>query len=75
MSTQTTLSLEERVAALEVEVSRLRFKAAQASGAVMGRTAPDFLDRVFGILADDPTFDEAVRLGQEWRYADRDWTE
>lgn len=32
-------------------------------------TDPNWLDRLFGIFSDDPTFDEAVRLGKEWREA------
>ncbi len=63
--------LESRLAALEEEVRRLRMLVAGHQGAVSGRTAPDFLERWAGIFADDPTFDEAVRLGREWRNADR----
>lgn len=34
-------------------------------------TDAGWLDRTFGIFADDLTFEEAVQLGREWRYADR----
>jgi len=63
--------LEERVALLEKEVQHLRLELARQRGDVSGRTAPDFLDKFAGIFADDPTFAEAVRLGRDWRNADR----
>jgi len=65
-----TQELEDRLSALEDEVRRLRMQVSGEQGAVSGRTAPDFLERFVGIFADDPTFDEAVRLGREWRNAD-----
>lgn len=113
-------TMEERVAHLEGEVSRLRWELAHQKGAVSGRTAPDFLEKFAGIFANDPTFDEitaeikakrerqrieaenaphsgtgekigwrgfvgvyadspefeeVVRIGQEWRNADRSQTE
>ena len=66
-----TPDLTKRLHALEEEVGRLQILFAQSRGMVSGRTAPDFLERSVGIFADDPTFDEAVRLGREWRNADR----
>ena len=38
--------------------------------AVVGETSDDWLDHAFGIFADSPEFERAVRSGQEWRYAD-----
>lgn len=67
----TALNLEDRVALLEKEVRHQRLELARARGEVSGRTAPDFLEKFAGIFANDPTFDEAVRLGREWRSADR----
>ena len=67
----TGQDLEERVALLEAEVRRLQAQVARGAGAVSGRTAPDFLEQFSGIFANDPTFDEAVRLGREWREQDR----
>ena len=67
----TPQDLEERVALLEKEVQHLRLQLARQRGDVSGRTAPDFLDKFAGIFANDPTFDEAVRIGREWRNADR----
>jgi len=66
-----TQNVEDRLSALEKEVRQLRLQVAREQGAVSGKTAPDFLERFAGIFADDPTFDEAVRLGREWRNADR----
>jgi hypothetical protein len=54
--------LERRVAALEAEVCRLR--------AVLDeKPAGDPLGwrRIIGSFANDPAFDEAMRLGREWR--------
>ena len=64
-------TLEDRVALLEAEVRHLRMELKREQGIVSGRTSPDFLEEFTGIFANDPTFPEFVRLGQEWRYADR----
>lgn len=66
-----TETLTERIALLEEQVRQIQSRLPPETGAVSGRTAPDFLARFSGIFANDPTFDEAVRLGREWRYADR----
>jgi len=60
-------ALEERVAFLEEEVRRLQAQMLRQTGAVSGKTAPDFLTRFAGIFGDDPTFAEATRLGRAWR--------
>lgn len=54
--------LEDRVAALEAEVARLKAK-------VDGKTqaGEDWLDTMWGAFANDPAFEEATRLGREWR--------
>jgi hypothetical protein len=55
-------SLEERVAMLETEVARLkraRIEAVQASG--------PWWERRCGAFKDDPAYDEAMRLGAEYR--------
>ncbi len=64
-------TLEERVTTLEAEVKRLSERAEREPLVVSGRTTPDFLDRYVGMFAEDPTFEDAVRLGREWRNADR----
>lgn len=64
-------TVEERLDALEATVAKIKAKVESGAPPVTGRTSPDFLQRFSGIFANDPTFDEAVRLGQEWRHADR----
>jgi hypothetical protein len=56
-------NIAQRVAALEAEVARLR---AQVEGA-NAKTRDDWLDTVWGSFANDPAFEEAMRLGREWR--------
>jgi hypothetical protein len=58
-------SLAERVAALEKEVADLRRMVIQLT------TPSDWLDRVAGIMKDEPEFAEMTRLGAEIRQADR----
>ncbi len=59
-------SLEERVTALEAELKQLK----QQSGQDTLPDAPRGWQRIVGIFKDDPEFDEAVRLGREWRMSD-----
>jgi hypothetical protein len=58
----TASSLEERVAALEAEVARLKAR-------VEGKEKPseDWVDKIWGTFANDPIYEEAMRLGREWR--------
>lgn len=56
-------SLVDRVTALEKEVSALK-KRLREEDVVKSQQA---LNAIFGRSADDPTFDEAVRRGREWR--------
>ena len=56
------LSLEERVALLEEEVARL--KALSKSPDVV---EPRWWEKIAGTFADDPAYDEAMRLGREYR--------
>ncbi len=54
--------IELRVAALEAEVARLKEqleKVAPSKG--------DWLDEIYGAFANDPDFEEAMRLGREYR--------
>ena len=67
MSTQL---LEHRVAALEEEVARLKRDMHPATS-----TQADWLDRIFGMFADDPLYDEAERLGREYRFSLREEAE
>ncbi len=56
------VSLEERVAALEIEVARLKQERTQAAEA-----AAPWWEQRFGAFKDDPAYDEAMRLGAEYR--------
>jgi hypothetical protein len=57
-----TLSLKDRVKLLEEEVARLKNQVAELS-----KPKTDWLDKVSGMFANDPDFEEAMRLGREWR--------
>lgn len=59
-----TTDLEERISALEVELTRLKAR-------VEGKTIEGnvWLDKVWGSFANDPDFEEAMRLGREYREA------
>lgn len=57
-------TLEERIARLEREVDLLKGRKRNE-----GKT--DWIAQITGSFADDPDFDEIVRLGREMRQADR----
>ena len=61
MSKQT---LEERVAILEAKIERLQPVQEEPAEAVK---EPRGWQRIVGIFADSPGFEEGVRLGREWR--------
>jgi hypothetical protein len=54
--------IESRVAALEAEVSRLKEQLEKAVPAQR-----DWLDEIYGAFEGDPIFEEAMRLGREYR--------
>jgi hypothetical protein len=58
------LSLEERVAALEVEVTRLKQEHETATN-----TNKAWWEKIRGTFKNDPAYEEAMRLGREWREA------
>jgi hypothetical protein len=53
--------LEKRLEALEVDVAALK---QQLNGGGCNRS---WLDERWGAFANDPLYDEAMRLGAEWR--------
>ena len=61
--------LEERVAFLEAEVARLKDVLENGSSAE-SPTSP-WWGKIAGTFADDPMYDEAMRLGREYRDAQR----
>lgn len=62
-----TATLEERVAQLEAAVSQLR----QGKTAEPTQTPAPWWTQIWGTFKDDPDYDEAMRLGREWRESDR----
>jgi hypothetical protein len=54
-------SLEDRVAALEAELARVKTKLEASS------PAESPWKKIVGIFANDPAFQEAMRLGREYR--------
>lgn len=57
--------LERRVATLEAEVERLKARLDEPPA-----VAP-WWERISGAFADDPAFEEAMRLGRKYREAQR----
>ena len=58
----TAPSLKQRVEALEAEMALLK---AKVEGATCD-TRP-WWDKIAGTFANDPIYEEAMRLGREWR--------
>ncbi len=54
--------LESRVATLEAELAQMK----QMLSVLVQKKDPWWL-KVAGSFENDPTFDKAIRLGQEWR--------
>ena len=62
-SVMATETLQERVAAVEKELAQL--KRQLATDKPQSKTAP--WERIFGSFAESQGFEEAVRLGREYR--------
>lgn len=60
------LAVEERVGVLEREVAQLK-KRLDATSTL----AQPWWEEIAGTFADDPSFEEAVRLGRKYRLAQR----
>ncbi len=59
----TVPTLEERVAALEAEVQRMK----QRQDPEILQDDTPWWKRIVGVFKDDPDFEEAMRLGREYR--------
>ena len=55
------LTIEERVAALERELAAIK----------NDRSKGNWWDKIAGSFANDPMFEEAMRLGRKWRESQR----
>ena len=54
-------ALEKRVASLENELAQLKSKVGDP------KPAANWLESIYGAFANDPVYDEAMRLGREYR--------
>jgi hypothetical protein len=61
-SKMTVAQLERRVDVLEEQVARLKLELEE----IRGPQVP-WWQEIAGSFANDPAFDEAMRLGREWR--------
>ncbi len=57
-------SLEQRVAALEAEVDLLKNKIDEKAGE---KDARPWWHKIYGSFANDPLYEEAMRLGRQYR--------
>jgi hypothetical protein len=61
----TERSLRARVAKLEAELAELKTKVPEKTA------KKDWIDIIAGSFAHDPIYEEAMRLGREWRQSFR----
>lgn len=54
--------LELRVVALEAEMARVKEQLRKSTG-----PQGDWLDEIYGVFNNDPIYEEAMRLGREYR--------
>lgn len=58
-------ALEERMTALETEVRQLKQQSSSANPDVTNKLP--WWEQIRGQFKDDPVYDEAMRIGREWR--------
>jgi hypothetical protein len=61
-------SLEERMSSLEAEVADLKARLQEADHEMR----EPWWQQISGVFKDDELFDEAARLGREWRESERE---
>ena len=61
----SAIPIERRLAALEAEVARLRVKLAKVE--LTSRDKLPWWQAIAGTFENDPIYEEAMRLGREWR--------
>ena len=59
--------LDARVNSVEIEIERLK----QQLETEKARDPIPWYDKIFGTFKDDPEYDEAMRLGREYRLSQR----
>ncbi len=60
----STSTIEERLAAVETKLEQLQREKEQSKGQ---DSAAPWWEQIRGQFKDDPIYDEAMRLGREWR--------
>lgn len=60
------LEVETRLTRLEAEVAQIKARVSPGE-----ETSAPWWEEISGVFKDDPLFDEAERLGREWREAQR----
>ena len=63
----TTEVIDDRLTAVENEIARIKRQLAESGR----QTAPANWERMFGIFAESEGFEEATRLGREYRESQR----
>lgn len=63
----TNKEIEQRLAALETEFALLKSKMEKN-----GEVKTPWYEKIAGTFADDPAYDEAMRLGREYRLSQRE---
>lgn len=66
-SSPKTSTVTSRLKAVEDELAELKSRIDKLASGRSTDPAPDAWRSFVGAFADDPTFEEAVRLGREWR--------